>query len=71
MEINVLKILKSNYIPELYEVCLDHDQLYMVMENAGKRTLKSFILKYESQISVKIIFRLDILKKCLLKFSRQ
>lgn len=52
MEINVLSILESKFTPKLYDIFLDRDKLYMVMEHAGKRTLKEFMLKYESQISV-------------------
>lgn len=56
MEVHVLGLLKSKFTPKLFNVLMDKEKIYMVMEKAGKRTLKSFLSKYKEQISVKSFY---------------
>lgn len=51
-EITILNVLESKHVPRLYNVYFDREQIYMVQQRAGKRTLKAFLKKYEDQITV-------------------
>lgn len=52
MEVYALKYLESRFTPKLFDVVMDKDRIYMVQQRAGKRTLKSFVNKYKSKITV-------------------
>lgn len=54
MEVYALKYLESRFTPKLYDVVMDKDRIYMVQQRAGKRTLKSFVNKYKSKITVNL-----------------
>lgn len=47
-------MLDSSISPRLFDIYTDKERIYLAMENAGKRTLKAFLSKYETQISVTV-----------------
>jgi hypothetical protein len=51
--VNILKKLKSDYIPVLYKVLVEKEKIHMIQQRAGKYTLKQFASKYKKYLTVK------------------